>query len=219
MATSDDALRAKLNKLYYAEKKRLAALGNADRSLPGEYLSPVFGEGNCHSPKLLFIGEAPGREEAAAGRPFVGRAGKQLDRFFALAHISRQDVYITNAVKFRPVTPTVKSAKNRTPGRGEIIDGLPVLREELSLVRPQIVVTLGNTPLSALYFLCAQTPATIGAVHGRLLRLSSRPWLLYPMYHPASVIYRPQLMQVYEQDAVALGALLGDDTVLDLDIL
>ena len=88
-----------LEELYSAERGRLSALIEKN---DGDYASPVFGEGP-YSPKLMLIGEAPGREEAEAGRPFVGKAGRQLNELLNKASINRQDVFVTNAVKFRPV--------------------------------------------------------------------------------------------------------------------
>ena len=90
-----DALRL----LYDAERARLSGLSTQNN---GDYLNPVFGEGPL-TPHLMLIGEAPGREEAAAGHPFVGKAGRQLNELLELAGIARGDVFVTNAVKFRPI--------------------------------------------------------------------------------------------------------------------
>ena len=110
---------------------------------------PVWGEGPLHA-ELMLIGEAPGEQEAREGRPFVGRAGKNLDRFLTLAGLTREQIYITNAVKFRP-TRRGKREKpvNRTPTDQEIACFRPLLLREIRLIRPQMIVTLGNVPLRA----------------------------------------------------------------------
>jgi len=202
------SVREQLDTLYQACRDRLLALPRIEDGAAGDYHTPVFGTGCCDRPTLMFIGEAPGKEEAKSGCPFVGRAGKQLDEFLSFAGIERKDIYITNAVKFRPVIQSKRGYKNRTPGREEILQGLPLLRQEITLIRPKLIVTLGNIPLRAVYLLAEQTPESIGAVHGTLLSFAGQNWKVYPMYHPASVIYRRELLEVYRQDAVKLGMLL-----------
>ena len=165
-------------------------------------VSLVFGEGSVGA-KVMLIGEAPGEREEAEGRPFVGKAGKNLDEFLTLSGIDRSKLYITNAVKLHPVK-TGKSGKNvnRTPTQSEISAFRPFLLKEIEIVRPQIIVTLGNTPL----FAVTGEKAVIGEVHG-VLR-SFVKYSLYPMYHPASVIYNRSLRDVYVADAMRLGELI-----------
>ena len=189
--------------LYEAERARLLTL-TGER---GMFASPVFGEGPEH-PLLLLIGEAPGAEETRASRPFVGKAGRQLDELLACAGISRGETYITNAVKYRPVTATARSLRNRTPGRDEILAALPLLREEITHLRPALVATLGNVPLFSVLTICGEHPATIGNVHGRELPLfEGAPFSLFPLYHPASVLYNPALRPTCEADVAELGRL------------
>ena len=160
----------------------------------------VFGEGPEH-PLIALVGEAPGGEEEKLGRPFVGKAGKNLDEFLALAGLDRAGIYITNAVKFRPTRISAKgTVSNRTPTGAEIEWFRPWLAEELLLRAPRVVATLGNTPLRALL---GRGCPTIGACHGRFLAWQGR--LLYPMYHPASLIYNPGLREIYREDAIRLG--------------
>ncbi len=147
--------------LYAAERARLYAHAPLDTPA-GEYAAPCFGEGPAHAP-LLLLGEAPGAEETRLSRPFVGKAGRQLDALLEIAGLSRAALFLTNTVKYRPVTRTARGAHNRTPGRGEIRAALPLLRAELLAVAPRVIVTLGNTPLSAVLALEAETGETTSA--------------------------------------------------------
>ena len=160
----------------------------------GEKKVLVFGEGAADAPVML-VGEAPGEQESLMGRPFVGKAGKNLDEFLAGAGMERRELYVTNTVKFRP---TKRSAAGRTvnrpPTQEEVKLFLPWLLKEIELVNPACVVTLGNVPLKAL----TDRSSVIGQMHGRFKDLGGR--LLFPMYHPASVIYNPSLKAVYRQD-------------------
>jgi uracil-DNA glycosylase len=167
----------------------------------------VFGEGDPDA-DLMIIGEAPGEEEDLSGRPFVGRAGQLLDRILASVDIDRPDVYITNMVKFRP-------PGNRAPKPDEIAASLPVLREQIVLVRPQIIATLGNVP----------TQWFLGSKDG-ITRLRGRwhTWQgvrVFPLYHPAYLLRNPsrergspkwdtwQDMQTLKAALVALGSKTG----------
>ena len=154
----------------------------------------VFGEGRVGAP-VMMIGEAPGEQETLQGRPFVGKAGKNLDEFLAEAGMDRGELYVTNTVKFRP---TKRSAAgrvvNRPPTQEEVKLFLPFLMREIELVGPRCVITLGNVPLKALL----GRGAVIGESHGQWIEWNGR--LLFPMYHPASVIYNPALKAVYRED-------------------
>ncbi len=173
------------------------------RAYPDEGKIPVHGEGSVGA-RVMLIGEAPGEQETLQRRPFVGKAGKNLNEFLELAGIDRSALYVSNTVKFRP-TRTSKAGRtvNRPPTRSEIEFFLPWLRREIELVSPQTVVTLGNVPLRAL----TGAQAVIGAVHGRFLQAEG--FVLYPMYHPASVIYNPSLRETYVQDVLNLGRWLS----------
>ncbi len=176
------------------EKLRGEMTAFIDGLYEGEKKVLVFGEGSAHAPVML-VGEAPGEQESLQGRPFVGKAGKNLDEFLAVAGMDREALYVTNTVKFRP---TKRSAAgrvvNRPPTQEEVKLFLPWLLKEIELVNPACVVTLGNVPLKAL----TDRRQIIGDLHGRFSTLGSR--LLFPMYHPASVIYNPSLKEVYRQD-------------------
>ena len=178
-------LRAFVDGIYEGEKKVL-----------------VFGEGSKDA-RVALVGEAPGEQETLLGRPFVGKAGKNLDEFLALAGLDRSALYVTNTVKFRPtkLSPASRTV-NRPPTQEEIRLFLPWLQKELDMVNPVCVVTLGNVPLKALM----GRKAVIGELHGQFVDVNGRK--LYPMYHPASLIYNPSLRETYKADVVRFGAWL-----------
>ena len=176
-------LTAFINGLYEGEKKVL-----------------VFGEGRVGAPVML-IGEAPGEQESLQGRPFVGKAGKNLDAFLEGVGMDRGALYVTNAVKFRPTKLSAAGRMvNRPPTQEEISLFLPWLTREIGLVDPRCVVTLGNVPLRALM----GRGHAIGEVHGAFMDLGGRK--LCPMYHPASNIYNPALKAIYQQDIARFAA-------------
>lgn len=194
-----------LDEAYTAERARLFTLAQKDDP-QGEYRKPVFGEGG-HGAKILLVGEAPGAEETKLGHPFVGKAGKQLDALFCRFGVMREDAFITNVVKYRPVVRSEKSVRNRTPGPLEIKAALPLLAREIELVHPDLILTLGNTPLKALFALAGEKPPVIGTAHGRILplKIGALDVSLIPLYHPASGIYNRRLVEVMEQDAAFVG--------------
>lgn len=175
---------------------------------PGEDKPLVLGEGKSDKPVLMLIGEAPGETEVVKRRPFVGKAGKNLDAFLQLARLEREEIFVTNVVKIRPVeTGPTGRLRNRAPNKEELSLFTPWLLREIAVVKPQALVTLGNVPLRALT--TAQT--TIGDCHGQWL--SSRAGVpLYALYHPASIIYRRALTPVYEQDVARLADALTIET-------
>lgn len=154
----------------------------------------VFGEGSVGA-DVMMIGEAPGEQETLQGRPFAGKAGKNLDEFLARAGMDRRALYVSNAVKFRPTRRSAAGrVVNRPPTQEEVRLFLPWLKREIELVNPKCLITLGNVPLRAL----TGGRSTVGGMHGRLTEAEGRA--LYPMYHPASVIYNPALKEVYQAD-------------------
>jgi len=172
----------------------------------------VCGEGNAGA-ALMLIGEAPGKEEVRQGRPFVGKAGKNLDEFLHMLGIEREDIYITNAVKFRPVKVNTKTGRvsNRTPSREETALCAGWVFQEITIIQPRLVVTLGNTPLRVV---TDDRKSVIGSMHGRVHALTIGPQeqriALFPLYHPASIIYRRELKAVYEQDILELKRLFSE---------
>ena len=169
--------------------------------MPGRENALVFGEGPKHA-KLMLIGEAPGEQETLQGRPFVGKAGQNLDHFLALAGLSREEIYISNAVKLRP-TKTGKTGRlsNRPPTKDEIALFRPWLMREIEEVAPGMIATLGNVPLRAV----TGRSLSIGEVHGQVLDAGETGLPLFALYHPASLIYNRSLTDVYEQDVRALS--------------
>ena len=158
----------------------------------------VTGDG-CPMSQIMLIGEAPGKDEVAQGKPFVGKAGKNLSEFLLTLELKRENIFITNTVKFRPTKISeYGSISNRTPTDEEIQRFLPYLLKEIDVINPNIIVTLGNTPLKALL----GKDVTVGRMHGSLTEFRKKR--LYPLFHPASIIYNPPLKQVYEQDVLNL---------------
>ena len=194
-----------LEAAYSAERERLFPLAAKDEP-QGEYRKPVFGEGR-NGAKILLIGEAPGAEETKLGHPFVGKAGKQLDVLFCRFGVMREDAYITNVVKYRPVVRSEKSTRNRTPLPAEVGTSLPLLQREIELIQPKLILTLGNTPLKAVFALAGEKPPVIGSAHGKALPLTIAgvSFTLIPLYHPASGIYNRTLVEVMELDAAFVG--------------
>lgn len=161
----------------------------------------VFGEG-CEGAELMLIGEAPGEQESIQGRPFVGKAGKNLDEFLAESGFERSELYITNTVKIRPSKISdAGRVINRPPTREEIELFLPWLKKEIGIVSPGCIVTLGNVALRALL----GREYNIGAVHGQ--RIQTEFGVVIPLYHPASVIYNPSLRGTYLNDVRSLRQL------------
>ncbi len=165
----------------------------------------VFGEGAEH-PALMMIGEAPGGDEEKQGRPFVGKAGKNLSAFLEVVGLKREEIYISNVVKLRPTKASPKTGKavNRPPSSAEIAFFLPFLREEIEIVAPRVIVTLGNVPLKAV---TGDPAASIGAYHGKPMTLADGR-VLFALYHPAAVIYNRALQAVYDEDLLALRGFL-----------
>lgn len=191
---------------YAAEEKKIKLLplnGRADLD------HPVFGVGNESNPPIMFIGEAPGKDEAAQGRPFVGKAGKQLDEMLMLAGIDRSEVFVTNAVKYRPYREKNGRYSNRTPSPDEVMEGLQLLNREISLVSPSVIATLGKTPLHAVIMLARGLikPPTVGEVHGKpfSIFINGSQRTVFPLYHPAACIYNRELKPVLEADLKHLG--------------
>lgn len=165
----------------------------------------VFGEG-AEGPALMMIGEAPGGDEERQGRPFVGKAGKNLSAFLEVVGLRREEIYISNVVKLRPTKESPKTGKavNRPPSGEEIAFFLPYLLEEIEVISPKVVVTLGNVPLKAV---TGERKAVIGEYHGKPVPLADGR-TLFALYHPAAVIYNRALQATYEEDLLELKAFL-----------
>ncbi len=165
---------------------------------------PVIGEGS-HKAKIMFIGEAPGKNEAKTGRPFVGRAGKILDELLATAGIPRDDVYITNIVKDRPPA-------NRDPFPEEIASYGPYLDKQLEIIKPKVLATLGRFSMKYILdkFNCVENELPISQLHGRVIDCDGPygPIKIVPLYHPAVAIYTRSQKPVLIQDFAVLKTLI-----------
>lgn len=177
----------------------------------GDFFQPlrlVFGDGRTQQPPMMLIGEAPGEQEALQGKPFVGKAGKNLTEFLSAVGLKRSDLYISNVVKFRPTKVSAAGRTvNRPPSRKEIEQFKPWLFREIAIVKPTVLVTLGNVALGALM----PEGGTIGESHGRWRDVTiasagtgTLTLPLFALYHPASVIYNRSLAAVYQQDLAIL---------------
>lgn len=158
--------------------------------------------GRSHIPMLL-IGEAPGAQEIIEKKPFVGKAGKNLTEFLSAVGIDRSELAISNTVKIRPFRISEKgTVANRPPNRQELDFFIPWLRREILLLRPGLIVTLGNTPPQALM----GSDTIIGQVHGipQMVVVEGQLFRLFPLYHPAAVIYNRSLGETYRQDLRSL---------------
>ncbi|MFN2471073.1 MAG: FmdB family zinc ribbon protein [Gaiellaceae bacterium] len=190
-----DASRRALDLRAYAE----VAAGCTRCRLAQGRTQVVFGVGNPNA-DLMFVGEAPGFHEDKQGFPFVGQAGKLLDRLLAGIELSRADVYVANVIKCRP-------PGNRDPAPDEIESCEPHLFRQLELVQPTVVASLGNFATKLL----SGKQIGITRVHGQEqeVTIGGRDVRLYPLYHPAAALYTPAMLRVLEEDFARLPALLG----------
>jgi uracil-DNA glycosylase len=164
----------------------------------------IFGDGDVDA-QIVLIGEAPGKNEILQGRPFVGQAGKNLDEFINVLEIKKTDLYITNVVKMRPYKINEQTGReaNRTPTKKEVSVFTPHLMRELEIVKPKLVVTLGNIALKCI---TQDENATIGMMHGNPsdVKFGGAEFSLFPLYHPASIIYKADLKDTYNKDLLKL---------------
>lgn len=168
----------------------------------------VLGEGNPDA-GLLLIGEAPGKDEVRLSRPFVGMAGRNLNEFLGVLGIQRQNIYITNAIKYRlsKINPQTGRVVNRPATKEEIDRNRDFLLKEIEIIKPAYVVTLGNVPLKAV---TGEADISIGTVHGELKQSAAadREIHLFPLYHPASIIYNQSLKETYIDDIKKLKRII-----------
>ncbi|HEY5198565.1 MAG TPA: uracil-DNA glycosylase [Solirubrobacteraceae bacterium] len=164
----------------------------------------VFGAGNADA-DLMFVGEAPGATEDKLGLPFVGQAGKLLDKLLGEIGILRADVFIANVLKCRP-------PGNRDPQPGEIENCRPYLRRQVELIEPRVICTLGNFATKLL----RDDPTGITRIHGapEIRLIGSRPVRIFPIFHPAAALYTPRTLETLREDFSRLPALLALDPPL-----
>ena len=194
--------------------ERMARIAEAVEALDGSPLygfrqendyRAVIGEGSLDA-RIMFIGEAPGEKEAQAGRPFVGAAGRILNDMLASVGLQREEVYITNVVKDRP-------PGNRDPRAEEIELYTPFLVEQIEIIQPRVIATLGRFAMDFVLGLLGvpEQGGKIGELHGQPLRAEASygPVTVVPLYHPAAMFYRRELREQMEQDFQVLKRYAG----------
>lgn len=155
-------------------------------SLAASRLNVVFGEGDPLA-EIAVIGEAPGAEEDASGRPFTGRSGQLLDKILEAAGFSRHEVYICNILKCRP-------PGNRNPLKDEIRSCMPLLLEQLQIVRPKVILILGKVAANTIF----ENSLSLGAMRGKM-----KAWRGFDCcctFHPAAVLRNPRLKKEWMED-------------------
>jgi DNA polymerase len=175
-SSSDKTKIEKLNKL----KNKIKNIKNCD--LKNSATNIVFGDGNISS-KIMFIGEGPGAQEDAEGIPFVGRAGKLLDKMLESIKLNRSKIYISNVVNYRPPL-------NRRPTEIEIKRYLPFLKEHIEIINPKILVLLGSTALNTLI----GNEVVISKARGKWIQRKiglANPWII-ASFHPAFLMRQPE---------------------------
>lgn len=163
----------------------------------------VFGDGNADA-DMVFIGEAPGKNEDLTGLPFVGAAGKFLDEMLATIGLERKDVYITSILKYRP-------PRNRDPLPEEKKAFLPYLQAQLEVIQPKLVVTLGRHSMN-----CFLPDLQISKIHGQPKRIKLQmkqsgdvlTVMLLPLFHPAAALYNNSMRQTLIDDFNRIPAVL-----------
>lgn len=157
----------------------------------------VMGDGNLNA-EIVFIGEAPGKNEDEQGLPFVGAAGKFLNEMLAAAGLERSDVYITNIVKYRP-------PNNRDPFPDEKKAFWPYLLKQLQIIQPKVVITLGRHSME--YFL---PDMKISQIHGQAKRIQfgDDKLVIIPLYHPAAALYNGSMRQTLIDDFVSVPKII-----------
>ena len=158
----------------------------------------VMGDGSVDS-DIVFIGEAPGKNEDLSGLPFVGAAGKFLNDMLSQAGLERKDVYITNIVKYRP-------PNNRDPLPDEKAAFWPYLLKQLQIINPKVVITLGRHSME--YFLPGMK---IGEIHGQpqTVQVGGQRLVIMPLYHPAAALYNGSLRQTLITDFLKVPAMIA----------
>ena len=168
----------------------------------------VVGEGNIDA-EIFLIGEAPGKDEVLQGKPFVGMAGKNLSFFLDNIKVDRKDIYITNTIKYRlsKINPKSGRVVNRPTTAKDLELNLEYLYKEIDIINPKYIVTLGNVPLKAV---TNDKSTNIGDVHGTLrdISIKSKNYMIFPLYHPASIIYNRSLKDVYLNDMIQFSNII-----------
>ena len=161
---------------------------------------PVIGQGN-HYADIMFVGEAPGKNEAETGRPFCGASGRVLDELLTSVGLTREQVYVTNIVKDRP-------PNNRDPLKSEIDLYAPFLMRQINIIQPQVIATLGRFSMEFILkrFHAFQASQKISQLHGKVIRVQTAygQSSVLPLFHPAAALYNPNQRTTLEADFQAL---------------
>jgi DNA polymerase len=143
---------------------------------------------------LMFVGEAPGKEEDKTGTPFVGSSGRWLDKFFKYLHINRSDIYITYTVKCQPKFPD--KDKGRKPTYQEIMECGLWLDKEIERIKPKLIVTLGSVPLERVTGLKHVTYH-----HGRAIKIEKYKCYVFPLFNPGTLLHNPkEVLPKFQED-------------------
>jgi DNA polymerase len=158
---------------------------------------PVLGEGN-HNAAIMFVGEAPGKNEAETGKPFCGQAGSILSELLEHIGLKRSDVYITNIVKDRP-------PENRDPTMEEIELYAPFLDKQIGIIKPDVIATLGRFSMSYLLkrYNAPESTMTISKLHGSVIPIHDEEFkdaFIVPLYHPAVALYNANQKETLKKD-------------------
>jgi DNA polymerase len=193
MSSREELMRLLAEEVWSCRRCRLGSLRK----------NAVVGEGSLEA-ELFLIGEAPGRVEDEMGRPFVGAAGKLLDRLLGDIGLRREEVYIGNILKCRP-------PGNRRPRADEVEACTPYLERQLVIIKPRVIAPMGNSAAGYLLKRFGYEPASISRIHGRCFEAEAA-WgrvLLFPLYHPAAALYAKELLRLLEVDFRLLGHILS----------
>lgn len=168
-------------------------------------IKAVFGEGNPKA-RIMFVGEGPGYDEDRAGMPFVGKAGQLLTKIIQAIKFTREDVYIANIVKCHPMSDPSKPemrGNDRPPSEDETAACLPYLLEQIDIIKPEVICTLGNSAAKTLL----RTEETISRIRGKIFEFRGRK--LIPTFHPAALLRNPNLKADVWKDMKLMVAILN----------
>jgi DNA polymerase len=200
-----------MDKAASLDKIKQSILTDLDCPLKDSAKNLVFGKGNPNA-KIMFIGEAPGEQEDLQGIPFVGAAGKRLDELLHSIGLTINDCYIANILKYHP-------PQNRDPAIEEIKRHTPYLIEQIKIIRPIVIATLGNF---ATKFILARFDVDSMKKVGGITYLHGKPTNLevdgfsatvIPLYHPAAMLYKPALRDVLAKDFLIIKKVLSEHNV------
>jgi DNA polymerase len=175
--------------LHDCQRCKLAKLGRTQ---------VVFGVGNPHA-SIMFVGEAPGSNEDQKGEPFVGAAGKILNELLASANLSRDHIYIANVIKCRP-------PNNRDPEPDEVETCKPFLMQQIQVIRPKLVCTLGNWATQTLL------ERKVGITKVKAQAFYMKDFVLFPLLHPAAALHQGNLLPTLKEDFKKLKEFLDKNT-------